>query len=55
MEFKQKPLFELPKLITLDGHEVTEDTLLSEVHPMWNACLKGGNSCTGGGANTALV
>jgi hypothetical protein len=47
-----KMLFELPKLIGLDGSEVTEDRLLEELTAD-RACASGGHNCSGGGAPKA--
>jgi hypothetical protein len=44
-----KMLFELPKLIGLDGSEVTEDKLLAEITAD-RLCLGGGHNCSSGGA-----
>jgi|GEM_PF-6440671 len=45
---EDKKLFELPKLITLEGEEITEDRLLEEV--LGKTCVVGtGKTCTGGG------
>lgn len=48
-----KPLFELPKLLTLSGQEVTEESACSVMtSPDHNQCGSGsgyGNKCTDGG------
>jgi hypothetical protein len=44
-----KMLFELPKLIGLDGSEMTEDKLLDELTAD-RVCAGGGNNCSSGGA-----
>jgi hypothetical protein len=43
-----KMLFELPKLIGLDGTEITEDRLLEELTAD-RACASGGHNCSNGG------
>jgi hypothetical protein len=43
MDAKNKPLFELPKLFTLDGQELTEDNLLDELDGD-QVCVSGGGS-----------
>ena len=48
MSKQKKPLFELPKLIALDGKEITEDRLMEELSAD-RVCLGGGKTCTGGG------
>lgn len=48
MEPKQKPVFELPKLIALDGKEITEDRLLEELTAD-RICFGGGHNCSSGG------
>jgi hypothetical protein len=44
-----RTLFELPKLIGLDGSEITEDKLLEELTAD-RLCIGGGHNCSGGGA-----
>lgn len=48
MEQSKKPLFEMPKLVGLDGEEITEDRLLEELTAGWNVCLSGGKKCSSG-------
>jgi hypothetical protein len=49
---KEKPVFEVPKLVTLDGKEITEDRLLNELEIVaGNSCGAGtgdGNTCSRG-------
>lgn len=54
MNSNQKPVFELPKLIALDGKEITEDRLLEELTEDWNFCITG-NSCSNGGKPPGLL
>lgn len=51
MKNEKKPVFELPKLIGLDGKEIDEDRLLQEITAD-QVCLGGGKTCTGGSKAT---
>lgn len=55
MKEQQKPLFELPKLIALDGSELTEDDLLREALEGNSCdCGSGGNCCSGGSSEPII-
>lgn len=49
MSETKKQLFEVPKVLGLDGKEVTEDRLVEELTAD-QVCLGGGKTCTGGGS-----
>jgi len=51
---KQKTPFEAPKLVGLDGQEVTEDALLEELTAD-RVCLGGGHNCSSGGKPATLT
>jgi len=51
---QQKTPYEAPKLIGLDGKEVTEDKLLDELTAD-RVCLGGGHNCSGGGKPATLA
>jgi len=54
MNEKTKAPFELPKLIGLDGKEVTEDRLVEELTAD-RLCLGGGHNCSSGGKVPAQI
>lgn len=57
MSKEKKQPFEVPKLIALDGKELTEDNLLSEFFGD-NCCGSGGgtnNGCTSGTGRSSTV
>lgn len=53
MSENKRQLFEVPKVLGLDGKEVTEDRLVEELTAD-QVCLGGGKTCTGGGSAVAL-
>jgi len=54
MSQQKKEVFEVPKLLGLDGKEITEDRLVEELTAD-RLCIGGGKTCTGGGAALALA
>jgi len=50
----KKQMFEVPRLLGLDGEEITEDRLVEELTAN-QVCAKGGKTCTGGGAALAMA